>query len=171
MPDMTTPTPNLPREKMHRKSKQSESSPSPFSDCGVDRETLTKFFHPPIGKTTFYDMVNRGIILPITGVRGYFRLNDSLRRMGLREVKAPPSNPHCSEVDYLRMAFNTIDKRIFPEPPCSLDWEPLPQDLSHIKFLADLHRKHIEQWGSIEEKVGYANGAVDATYDLSSPDL
>ena len=143
---------------------QAETKPNP--DYAVDRETLTKFFHPPIGRSTFHDLVNRGKIIPVKGIRGYYLLNESLRRMGLREVAALPSNPHCSPEDYVRIAFNLIDENLFPLPPVMMTWEPQQQDWSYAWMLAEKHRAAIEQCEEPEMKIAYASGVMDAEYML-----
>ena len=58
----------------------------PGPDFAVRSEVIRRFFHPPIGKSTFYDLVKRGRIAQVHGLRGYYRLNESLRRLGLPAV-------------------------------------------------------------------------------------
>jgi hypothetical protein len=55
-------------------------------DFAVRREIITSLFAPPIGKSTFFDLVKRGKIAKVGGLRGYYRLNESLRRLGLPAV-------------------------------------------------------------------------------------
>jgi hypothetical protein len=43
------------------------------------------------GKSTFFDLVKRGKIAKVRGLRGYYRLNESLRRLGLPAVQQIPS--------------------------------------------------------------------------------
>ena len=55
-------------------------------------------FFPPIVKPTFYDLVNRGKIAEVHGLRGYYRLNESLSRLGLAAVDQIPGGKGTSSV-------------------------------------------------------------------------
>ena len=63
-------------------------------EFAVRREVIQAFFFPPIAKSTFYDLVRRGKIASVHGVRGYYRLNESLRRLGMSAVDRL-AWPHC----------------------------------------------------------------------------
>jgi len=39
--------------------------PPGMPEFAVDRETVTGFFKPPIGKSTFHDLVGKGLIVPL----------------------------------------------------------------------------------------------------------
>ena len=76
----------------------SKSASSAFPEFAVRRETISRFFDPPMARSTFHDFVNKGKIVPVKGIRGFYKLNDSLRRLGLREVPNLPQDPsksHC----------------------------------------------------------------------------
>ena len=47
-------------------------------DHAVDQETLMRFFGPPIGKSTFYNLVRRGVIVKIKEVQGYYPMGQTL---------------------------------------------------------------------------------------------
>ena len=52
-------------------------------------------FSPPLASSAFHDFVNKGQIVPLKGIRRLYKLNDSLRRLGLREVpKLPEETPN-----------------------------------------------------------------------------
>jgi hypothetical protein len=51
---------------------------------------ISRYFHPPPPRSTFHDFVNHGKILPIKGIRGFYRPSESLKRFGLREVPFLP---------------------------------------------------------------------------------
>ena len=76
----------------------SKSQPTGYPEFGVRRATISSFFSPQLASSTFHDLVKKGRIVPIKGLRGFYRLNDSLRRLGLREVPCPPPLP----VDWAR---------------------------------------------------------------------
>jgi len=49
--------------------------------------------------STFHDRVNDGIIVPIKGVPGFHKLNESQCRLGLRPVRTPPKELPGREFD------------------------------------------------------------------------
>ncbi|TAE73340.1 MAG: hypothetical protein EAZ84_13105, partial [Verrucomicrobia bacterium] len=81
-------------------SKSSAKTESPgYPEFGVRKEVICNFFTPPMPSSTFHDRVNEGIIVPIKSMRGFYKLNDSLRRLGLREVPEAPQkvSPRTTE--------------------------------------------------------------------------
>ena len=64
----------------------SKNEPSGYPEYAVRAEMIGSYFSPPLASSTFHDFVNKGKIVPMKGVRGFYLLNDSLRRLGLREV-------------------------------------------------------------------------------------
>ena len=58
----------------------SKSSPSGYPEGAVRRETISAYFDPPMARSTFHDFVNKGKIVPVKGIRGFYKLNESLRR-------------------------------------------------------------------------------------------
>jgi hypothetical protein len=53
----------------------------------------------------------------VKGIRGFYKLNESLRRLGLREVPSLPQDPSKRTTEeILRMAFTQID------PVVSRNW-------------------------------------------------
>ena len=71
----------------------SKSEPTDCPDFGVRRETISRFFSPPMPCSTFHDYVNKGKIIPLKSIPGFYKLNESMRRMGLREVRKLPEDP------------------------------------------------------------------------------
>ena len=75
-----------------------KNQPVEYPEFAVTRQRLSSYFSPPLARSTFYDLVNRGKIQPVSGVRGYYRLNASLQRMGMPVVKElPPESPPQKE--------------------------------------------------------------------------
>lgn len=145
-------------------SPSSKTQPGDCPEFAVRRETISSYFHPPLASSTFHDLVNKGKIIPVKGIRGFYKLNDSLRRLGLREVPSLPSEPvkHSME-DILRLAFTLIDPTIFPVPPWLLTEENLEmRDADHARLHAGVHRENIEALGTTEEKLAYFNGILGA---------
>ena len=146
---------------MNQPSSKSETG---FPEYAVRRETVSSYFHPPLPSSTFHDLVNKGKILPVKGLRGFYRLNESLKRLGLREVPQPPSEKSSRSIeDIVRLAFTTIDPEVFP--PASwmlLENELESRDKEHARLVADLHRDALQSLPSFEEKAAYAVGVLDA---------
>ena len=67
-----------------------KNEPSGYPEYAVRAEVIGRFFSPPLASSTFHDFVNKGKIVPLKGIRGLYKLNDSLRRLGLREVSELP---------------------------------------------------------------------------------
>jgi len=94
----------------------------------VRAEVIGRFFSPPLASSTFYDLVNKGKIVPLKGIRGFYKLNDSLRRLGLREVpKLPFDTPGRSPEDIIRFAFSVMAPETFDPPSRYLDAEALSE--------------------------------------------
>jgi hypothetical protein len=148
----------------------SKSSPSGYPEYAVRREIISRYFDPPLARSTFHDLVNKGKIIPIKGLRGYYRLNDSLRRLGLREVPHLPKESKRTTEDILRLAFTQIDPLIFPAPAWMLAVEELdPKDVDHAMVVAGLHRETIEALESVTDKLAYFGGVLDAQAVLEPP--
>jgi hypothetical protein len=132
----------------------------------VSREFFNRYFEKPIPKSTFYDFVNGGRIIPWSLMRGRYLLNESLHRMGLPTVEdLPVEHPRRSLEDITRLAFTLIDPDLFPSPPWRLSVEVLPQiDLDHARRVADQHRYYVEDYSSPQEKLKYFGGVLDAVY-------
>ncbi len=145
-------------------SKQSSSSSTDFPEYAVRREIISTFFHPPLPSNTFHDLVKKGKILPLNDLRGFYRLNGSLKRLGLREVPHPPAeSPSRSMEDILRLAFTAIDPEVFPVPSWMLSENELElRDKDHARLVADLHRDAIHALPTFQEKAAYAAGVLDA---------
>ena len=124
----------------------SPSSKSPltgYPEFAVRRETISRYFEPPLPLSTFHDFVTKGVIIPMKGIRGFYLLNASLRRLGLREVpKLPVEMPTRSMEDIVRLAFSLINLDLFPPPSWMLAVEELEfRDVEHARMVADLHRE------------------------------
>ncbi len=149
----------------------SKVPPTGYPDFGVKREGISRFFDPPLPSSTFHDFVNKGMIVPLKGARGFYSLNDSLRRLGLREVRSLPQVASRSTEDIARLAFTMIDPLIFPEPSWMLTVEELDaRDIDHARLLADVHRESIEALGSTQERLAYFGGVLDALAMIEAED-
>lgn len=64
---------------------------STFPEFVVRREMFAAYFHPPLQTSTFHDLVNKGKIVLFKHLRGFYLLNESLKRLGLGQVPSMPS--------------------------------------------------------------------------------
>ena len=91
-----------------------KNEPTGYPEFAVRAQTIGRYFSPPLATSTFHDFVNKGKIVPIKGIRGFYKLNDSLRRLGLREVpELPMEVPSRTAEEIIRIAFNAIDPDVF----------------------------------------------------------
>ncbi len=140
----------------------SKTSPSSFPEYGVRRELISSYFDPPLARSTFHDLVNKGQIVPMKGLRGFYRLNDSLRRLGLREVPNLPESTNRSGEDLVRLAFTLIDPDLFPSPPWLLFENAIDQTLvDHVLRIAEKHRDPITSLDGVVAKLAHFGGALE----------
>ncbi|MFT5106659.1 MAG: hypothetical protein ACI9UA_002283 [Pseudoalteromonas tetraodonis] len=136
---------------------------SDYPDFGVRYETISGYFEPPLARSTFHDKVQDGTIVPMKGMRGFYLLNESLRRLGLREVRELPTEPESRSLeDIVRLAFTLIDHEIFPDPSWLLHVEEIDlNDADHARKLADQYREKVASLDSIPLKLSYFQGVLD----------
>jgi hypothetical protein len=134
----------------------------------VNRDTIRKFFHPEISTSTFHELVKEGTILPYDRLRGSYRLNESLLRLGLRPVSALPTKKSRSQADMLRWAFSDIEPKLFPIPGWALDcaFDRFQEDAA--RFLVLEHGPWLATLQTDVEKQEYLAGAVDAYEELEA---
>ena len=160
--------PRLPTRRRRCKRFGMRTSPTEFA---VRREVLERLFDPPIGRSTFFDLVERGKIAKVKGLRGYYRLNESLRRMGMPEVERPPGNARDE---------SSLNDRILADFALSLCISELPEPselLIHalsgeevLKVLR-LQRSYSFALRTIKllpERLAFAQGVRDAAYTLAN---
>ena len=143
------------------------------SDCpefAVTREAFNRYFEKPMPTSTFHDFVNKGKIVPMKGIRGFYLLNDSLRRLGLREVRELPKPPPVRSLDEIvRLAFILIDPNLFPEPSWLLHVEAIDlKDADHATRLADQHRDKVQAFEHVELKLAHFQGVLDLAFKEDS---
>ena len=136
---------------------------SDYPDFGVKYETISGYFEPPLARSTFHDKVQDGTIVPMKGMRGFYLLNESLRRLGLREVRQLPAQPDSRSLeDIARLAFTLIDHELFPAPSWLLHVEAIDvKDADHALKLADQYREKVASLDSIPLKLAYFQGVLD----------
>ena len=141
----------------------SKSSSSEFPEFAVRREAISEFFDPPLARSTFYDLRNKGKIVPLKDIEGMYLLNESLRRLGLREVKEIPKEPYARSLeDIVRLAFTLIDRELFPEPSWLLHAALIDlKDADHASKLAAQYREKVDSYDSAQLKLAYFQGVLD----------
>lgn len=141
-----------------------KNEPTNYPEYAVRAEVIGRFFSPPLASSTFHDFVNKGKIVPMKGIRGFYLLNDSQRRLGLREVpKLPEETPARTPEEIIRLAFNEIDPETFEAPTWLLNVEAIEAvDLHHAKLIVALHSGHVAVLEDDRLKYGYLQGVLDA---------
>ena len=144
------------------------SDPSRHPEFAVNRETISSFFNPPLAKSTFYDMVSSGKVVAMKGIKGMYLLNQSLKRLGLREVSALPEKKSSRSMkEIIRLAFSLLDPAIFPTPSWVIFSEETPfRDQQQAEELAELFREDLESLKSPAERVQFLAGVLDGYHDL-----
>jgi hypothetical protein len=144
------------------------SLPDGVPEFAVSRDTIRSFFRPEISPSTFHDLVKTGVILPFDGLRGFYKLNESLLRLGLRPVSALPTKNSRSNADMLRWAFSMIEPRLFPMPVWAMDcaFDRFQEDAA--RFLVLTHGPLLATLETDEEKQNYLAGALDAYDELEA---
>ena len=134
-----------------------------FPEFGVKRDFICELFTPPLPKSTFYDRVKEGKIIPMKELPGYFKLNASLARLGLPLLKQLPARSEVPSLeDIVRLAFSLIDPVIFPSPSWIGMVESIDsKDIEHARSIAGQHCERVSGYGSIECKLAYLQGALD----------
>ena len=90
--------------------KNNRETENTLPEIVVRREGFDSFFDPPLAPSSFHDLVNKGKIVPMKGMRGFYLLNESLRKMGLPEVSEMPSAPRKRSLeDIARLAFTLVE--------------------------------------------------------------
>lgn len=143
-----------------------KAAPPEYPEFAVRRDGFNRYFDKPLPTSTFHDKVNEGIIVPLKGLKGFYKLNDSLARLGLRPVmKLPDPLPTRTTDDIIRLAFHAIDPEVFPAPSWLLDAEVIDgADANHAELLVAKHTADVAKLGSDREKHAYLQGALDAAF-------
>lgn len=138
-------------------------TPADFPEYPVKREFLSSLFKPPLPKSSFYDRVNEGKIVPMKGFSGYFLLNASLYRLGLPMLRELPASVSARSLEEItRLAFTLIDPALFPAPPWMLTVEAIDaKDWDHARRIASEHRDKIARMDHVHLKLAYFGGVLD----------
>src|ERR1035437_9473543 len=140
----------------------SKAPPTGYPEFAVRRESFDRYFDKPLPRSTFHDLVGKGVVVPLKGLKGFYTLNDALRRLGLREVPSLPDVSRRSGEELVRLAFTLIDPDIFPVPSWLGREDPLDaQDVDVALLIAEKHRDNVEGRQTVQEKLAYLAGVLD----------
>lgn len=141
-----------------------KNEPTGYPEFAVRAEMISRFFSPPLASSTFHDQVNKGKIVPLKGIRGFYKLNDSLRRLGLREVPELPQDVTARTAEeIIRLAFYAIDPEVFSAPSWLLCVEAIDaSNLHHAELIVGLHSSSIAELTDDRHKLAYLQGVLDA---------
>jgi hypothetical protein len=154
------------------KKKATSKLPPGIPDRAVDQETLLRFFGPPIGKSTFYNLVRRGVIVKIKEVQGYYLLNESLVRLGLPHVSELPATPDAAqrERQLLEFAMSLAAPDVVAQPSWMLGDDRLTDhEKSHVALLALHHQREMADLTLQPVRLAYVRGVFDAFEMLNNP--
>jgi hypothetical protein len=140
--------------------------PEDMPEYAVDKDTLMQFFRPPIGKSKFYELQQDGFIVPVEGVKGRYRLNLSLARLGLVPVKKLPSGPdeRQEEERMVRLALWLAAPDAIESPAWLLDEDPPSEMQGSAAMRAAWYYRDLEKMGRAEERRSYVEGVLDALH-------
>lgn len=157
---------------MAAKKKTTAKLPPGIPDLAVDQETLMRFFGPPIGKSTFYNLVRRGVIVKMQEVQGYYLLNESLVRLGLPHVSGLPVTPDAArrERQLVELALSLAAPDVVPVPSWMLtDARLTAHEKSHVALLSMHHHRKMQDITLQPDRVAYLQGVLDAAEVLHNP--
>jgi hypothetical protein len=149
---------------MAAKKKTTSKLPPGIPDHAVDQATLMRFFGPPIGKSTFYNLVKRGVIQKINEVQGYYLLNESLVRLGLPPVSELPATPDAAqrEIQLVELALHLVAPDVARSPRWMLGNPKLTDpEKSHVALLAMHHQREMEGLTERAVRAAYIDGVLD----------
>ena len=98
------------------------------------------------------------------GIRGFYLLNDSLRRLGLREVPNLPGELVTRTAEeIIRLAFSMIDQDRFEAPSWLLTVEAIDAaDLHEAESIISLHADALGALAEDRLQHAYLQGVLDA---------
>jgi len=141
-----------------------KNEPTGYPEYAVRAEVIGRYFSPPLASSTFHDFVNKGKIVPLKGIRGFYKLNDSLRRLGLREVaELPETVSSRTAEEIIRLAFCSIDPEVFHPTSSFLGVDVIDStDFLHAELIFAQHSRHVVVLDNDRLKHGYLQGVLDA---------
>ena len=133
----------------------------------VTRDVILESFVPPIGTSTFFDMVNDGRIAKAKAPRGYYRLNETRKRLGMPPILERPVSERekLSRRVLVQVALKVCLPHLILQPSELLDRRWLDQvDADELEKLVAGFDQELAAYSSDDEKLEYAQGVLDAAY-------
>lgn len=134
---------------MAAKKKATSKLPPGIPEHAVDQETLMRFFRPPVGRSTFYNLVKKGVIVKLKEVKGYYLLNESLIQLGLQPVSELPADPKAAqrEQELQTLAMNMAAPDVEPKRLQGADRLTDPEKL-RVAMMAICQQQRIFGFGT-----------------------
>lgn len=139
-------------------------SASATSEFAVRRRTFDRFFDPPISRSTFFDLVKSGKIVPVEGLRGFYKLNASLTRLGLNAVSTLPADLDIpvNPCVLAQEALATCMPDEITHPPELLDRDLTNSEMLQLTLLTRVFNSEIRNLPDPQQRLNFAQGALDA---------
>lgn len=135
-------------------------------EFAVSREVLTSYFEPKIAKSTFYDLVNRGKIAGVPGLRGYYRLNESLSRLGMPPVEKLPGaaekSTGLSDRALVDIALSICMPDELPAPSELLSHPLTADEVLKISQMQRIYSASLDKIDNSQGRLKFVEGVRDA---------
>ena len=153
------------RKEPGKKKAGKRTIPAGMAEFAVDRETLMRFFRPPVSDSTFYKLLKDGYIVPVEAVSGRYRLNLSLVRMGLAPVSEPPGDLEEGKRERIvRLGLWMLAPKFAECPSWLLLREPTDEELERAALFALSCLPKFKTLQSDRDRKEFVQGAVDAIF-------
>jgi len=146
----------------------------------VRREEILSYFNPTPGRSTFFDWVNRGLVIP-ANVKGYYKLNATLKNLNLPQVdvvqrqKAMDASQRLVDREraLLFTALSTLVEETLFCPADTLINALRPAEMNividhvsqHTIAIEELNRSNMSDAEAGLARLAYVGGVLDA-YDM-----
>ena len=159
---------------LHAENMSGQSSAT--TEAYVDRDAILAFFNPKPGRSTFFDWVNQGLV--VRGpAKGYYKLNESLRRLRLPAVDAAQyleEHRTQSKAEQLRQRHFLALTLVIPEALHVFTTEDIPNTLTdaeidEVKGLVNSNEGELNANSITDatERLAFVGGALKALDVLS----
>ena len=144
-------------------------------DLLVSREKILEMFDPPPGRSTFFEWVNKGLVVKARGLTGYYLLNATRKKvkMPLVDVKRYRAEQQASSDQPRKLVYSAL-VALVPEVHDIITEIDLPDSMTpaefvHVKTLVSSYEEALVGLNdSVEERLRFCRGVLDALkYDTA----
>jgi hypothetical protein len=139
-------------------------------DVFVTREVIMALFDPPLKPSTFHNRANKGDFVLCKGLRGYYALNATRKKLGMPLVDPETYRDKLAQADESERARQLLHAALAVTVPEAIE-AGLPLTLpsamtlsegetvlsKHKAFFSELERYHLE---SRDGRIGFVAGAL-----------